>query len=432
MAYRRQTGSLIAFLSVFFFMSIDTFYVQMLGLAREMIAELFFALLILLIVNQTMSLTKRRLLFMVFSAALIVSHYALAYIFMFYILITPLLSNFFKRTNDKSVQVVTGSMILGYVVMTFSWNLFVAPAAFESLTRFVGYVYGEVGSLVPGPGVGGLVPGYLSPIHEVSKYLFYLLQFLIVVGLIWLIVKRKESQFNREYSSMSIASMSILLMAIFLPAFAAGLNMTRFYHIALFFLAPFCVTGGIVILDSLASMKSRFFSRVSKFDRVARNSVKKPWLFLVAVLLVSFFLFQVGFVYEITGDIPTSISLSRDRMNSWTIYMNQLYVDRQEVFASKWLSKFENNESMVYADLGARYLTSYGLISNERVSILYPGIPNIMSDGSYFFLGKLNVVNDRIVGYSEVWNNTDFSPILNNTNKIYSNGASDIYRGNSP
>jgi uncharacterized membrane protein len=221
--------------------------------------------------------------------------------------------------------------------------------------------------------------------------------------------------------------MSILLMAIFLPSFAAGLNMTRFYHIALFFLAPFCVTGGIIILSSVASMKSRFFSRVSKFDRAASDSIKKPWLFLIAVLLISFFLFQVGFIYEITGDVPTSISLSRERTNSWTIYMNQLYIDDQEVFASTWLSKYGNNESMVYADSGAGYLTSYGLIPIERVGFLNPKIQNTISDGSYFFFGQLSVVNGIVVGYDMAWNITNFSFILNNTNKIYSNGASDIY-----
>jgi len=428
LAYRRQTSPLIAFLSVFFFVSFDTFYVQMLGLAREMIAEVFFALLIVLIVEEKMSLTQRRLLFIVFSAALIVSHYALAYIFMFYILITPFLSHFFKRTNDKSIPVITGSMIVGYVVMTFSWDLFVSPASFQSLTSTLGYIYRAVQLYVLGPGVGGLLPGYTSPIHEVGTYVFLLPQLLIVIGIIGLILKRKQSQFNQEYSSMSVTSLSILLMAIFLPKFAAGLNMSRFYHIALFFLAPFCVIGGILILGSIANIKSRFFSASRKFNWAIYDYVKKPWLFLIAVLLISLFLFQVGFIYEITGDVPTSISLSKDRMNSWTIYMNQLYVDEQEVIASKWLSKYENNKSMIYADAGPnRYLTSYGLIPLERVSIMDPKIQKETSGWSYFFFGRLSVVNNEIVGYNAVWNNTDFSYILNNTNKIYSSGASDIY-----
>lgn len=429
--YRKQTSSFVAFLAVFFFMSMDTFYLQMLGLAREMIGELFFALLILLLLEDKLSITKRRILFMIFSIAMIVSHYSLAYIFIFYLAITLLLSRTFKQTANKSVPVITPTIAIGFLATTFAWNLFVSPASFESLKLFVSSVSRQIHLLASAPGVGGLVPSYLSPLHEVSTYLFLLLQGLIVIGLIGLVLRQRGLCFSQEYAAMCVASFAVLLMTILIPSFAAGLNETRFYHIALFFLAPLCITGGKFILSSAADLKAKAFSFNLKAKGTLSKRVKKAWLLLIVILLVTFFLFQVGFIYEITGDsTPTSISLSKDRTNDWKVYLNQLYIEPQEVVAAKWLSTYENNGSLVYGDSGAKYLISYGLIPYQNVYVLDPGIQNTLNSPAYFVFGKLNVVDNKIIGYNGTeWNMNEFSFISNTANKIYSNGESDIYYG---
>ena len=53
--FRRQLNDKVAFLSCFFFMSFAPFYVQMTTLARQEVAELFFVLLILLLVSKEMN-----------------------------------------------------------------------------------------------------------------------------------------------------------------------------------------------------------------------------------------------------------------------------------------------------------------------------------------------------------------------------------------
>jgi len=427
-AYRKQTGSLVAFLSVFFFMSMDTFYVQMLGLARQMIAELFLALLILLIADEKMGIVKKKLMLVIFSIALLWSHYAVAYLFLFLALVTFSISEYFKGTGKTTVRLITGKFIFGYALATSAWYIFVVPAASKTFADALGYIYNALISSEPGPGTTGLLPTAFTPIRQASQYLFYLLQLFVVVGIIVLILKRKKSQFVPEYAAMSIGGFLLLLMSFFLPNFAASLNISRIYHLSLFLLAPFCIRGGISIFQSIASMKSRLRLLPRKLGEAKLGSVKKAWILMTAVLLVCFFLFQVGFIYKISGDQPTSIPLSMDRKNRWTIYMNQLYIDQQEVSAIKWLAHYENNELRVYASSEATtYLADYGLISQGRLYIPDPTISTETIYSSYFYLDRLNTMNNTFVGNKKVWNTTDFSPLLNLLNKIYSNGDSDIY-----
>lgn len=471
-AFRKQTGSLVAFLGVFFFMSMDTFYVQMLGLARQMIGELFFALLILLIVDEEIGIVRKRLIFVVLSIALLFSHYSLAYLFIFLALATFSVSSYFKanKLNGERVEVaharhesanfpdlskdaktlhgkmdkikqaiaesapglITGKFVLGYAIATSAWYIFVVPAASRNFADALGYIYNALISNISGPGVSGLMPKAYSLIRQVSQYLFYLLQFFVVIGFIVLIMKRRESQFNPEYAGMSVGSMLLLLMSIFIPNFAATLNVSRMYHISLFCLAPICVIGGMSIVNLMVGIRSRLGFFPKKLDIAALRSIRKAWMTIIAVLLVCLFLFQVGFIYEISGDAPTSISLGISRKNSWTIYMNQLYVDQQEVSAIKWLAQFNNNESRVYADSeGTTYLTSYGLISGKRLGWIEPELSGSYVDISYIFFDRLSVVDNIVIGYSTIWNSTDFSSILNRTNRVYCDGASDIYCGRS-
>ena len=75
--FRRQLNDKVAFLSCFFFMSFAPFYTEMTTLARQEVAELFFVLLILLLVSKEMNQRIQSALFIVFGLSLVVSHYGL-------------------------------------------------------------------------------------------------------------------------------------------------------------------------------------------------------------------------------------------------------------------------------------------------------------------------------------------------------------------
>jgi uncharacterized membrane protein len=477
LTYRRLTDSRIAFLSVFYFMSLEVFYFTMLGLARQMIGELFFALLILVLVEEKISLSKRRLLFTIFSLGLIVSHYALSYVFMFFILLTFWLSPFLK-TDGESPKLITGDLVLRYFAMATAWYLLVAPSPISAFEATIENIYSSI-SAQSSPGVGGLLPTYVSPLRDVVKYLFYGLQLSIVFGLIISIISTRvyrrifgfvrhkkivallsyrritdfvrsmanegKGKFSSEYLSMSLCSFLILILCIAVPSFAAGLEVSRFYHIATFLLAPFVVLGLLSVFGTIergmVNLKSHLFTSEGRRLHVPDVGSRSVGLFLISMLIVAFFLFQVGFIYEVSGDRPSSLSLSWERVQTnpnlaWDVWSAQ--TPEQDVYSAEWLSKQLNDLSKVYADKPSslHVLTSYGLFqttyfsANSRVGTYDYLLSNTTRPDvhAYVYLRTRNVVYGIIEGSGQTFNTTEISPILADCDSIYSNGGSQIYK----
>ena len=115
----------IAFLSTFFFMSFFTFYKEMLGLARQMIAELYFVLLMLLLFDKKIDLIKKRILLMIFSLALIFSHYSTSYIYIFYVFFTWFFSLLMKNKNS----ILSGTYVALLFTAAFSWYIYVSASS---------------------------------------------------------------------------------------------------------------------------------------------------------------------------------------------------------------------------------------------------------------------------------------------------------------
>jgi uncharacterized membrane protein len=88
--FKKQTSHKIAFAAVFLFMSFNTFYIELLSLAREMTAELFLVLMLLLIFSKR-SNKSSIILFVLFGMGLIVSHYSVTYFFIFTLLSVSLI-----------------------------------------------------------------------------------------------------------------------------------------------------------------------------------------------------------------------------------------------------------------------------------------------------------------------------------------------------
>ena len=104
--FKRVTTDKIAFLSSFFFMSTSVFFNGMPALGRQEIAELFVVLLILLVLEKQISKVKRSLLAVIFTAALITSHYGTTYIFMFIIILAAIIPVFKMITlNFKNYDI---------------------------------------------------------------------------------------------------------------------------------------------------------------------------------------------------------------------------------------------------------------------------------------------------------------------------------------
>lgn len=412
--WKGYVGKKYAFISAFLFMAYATFYTEMLGLNRQMVAELFFVLLLLVVLNKKMKMPCKMVCFMIFGFGLVASHYGLSEIFLFFISLTFISLFAFKRPSRN----ITASMVVLFFIVMFTWYIYTTDSAvFDSLVEFGDYVYSQLGEFFNLASRGQTVLrglGLESPPtiwNAISRAFAYTTQFLIVVGFVGLITKQTKVHIERDYFTLSFIAMAFLAALILVPGLANTMNMTRFYHILLFFLAPLCVIGSGFLVKL-----------VSKRKEELRGSI------LLLVVLMPYFLFQTGFVYEVTGSESWSVSLSKQRMDALQLYSHFGYIDAYSVFGAQWLLKSVDVENpKIYADDISRnnVLTIYGMTYRGYV-IGLSNVTIVVADGTVY-LSTLNVVDGLIVSEGRLWNSSELSFIFDSLNKVYSNGGSEVY-----
>jgi len=147
---------------------------------------------------------------------------------------------------------------------------------------------------------------------------------------------------------------------------------------------------------------------------------------LLLIVLVPYFLFQIGFVYEVTGSESWSLPLSEYRMNERWLY-RMGYTDDWSAFSAIWLSNIMDiKRTPVYADGVSRdaVLTTYGMIYRGHVKTLYN--TTLLETNGILYLSRFNMMDEILISGGYIWNTTDFL-FLNNMSKVYSNGGSEIY-----
>jgi len=445
LAFEKQTDSKVAFLAAFFFMSMYAFWTDMTALARQQIAELFLVLLILLILDRGLDPIKRAVLAITFAFSLVVSHYALTYMFMFYLVFVWGLLSLAKVLgrgsearagssdtrggeseirSSSSSSMLSGNLVMLFTIATLGWYMLVASSTpFYQIIYFATHIYTSLNELfVWGARVSGVLlaiglggPTALCWHRESFRILQYITQFFIVVGVIKALVKYRQTRFTPEYFAMVLASCTILLASIIIPYFSRGLNISRIYHVVLLLLSPFCILGGKAIIEWVA----RFF-RASSAPSYAR---------LLLIVLIPYFLLNIGFIYTITGDTPSSISLSKD--------LDFARYSPAEVQGIEWLAAMRDNNMPIYVDQYSAVLWGSKYAEGGNMSD-FPGDFREMSDDTYIYLRSWNIEKGEIFiiselqaqlkhEYIDIKNNPVFSEMIGNRNLIYDNGDVRIY-----
>jgi uncharacterized membrane protein len=409
-----------ALVSAFLLMAQVTFFTELLGVSRQMIGELFFILLFLVIFNKKLSPAKAGTYFILFGFSLIVSHYALAVIFLSFIFVAWLYPLVFKKASLK----VTISMVFLFLVMMFCWYIYVSSSStFDSILFISRYVTSGIRDFFDPASRGadvmrGLgVQAVESSWQLLSRIFAYLTEIFIVVGFVGVITRFRKTSLDKDYVIFSTLSMALLLACIILPRFASTLNMTRFYHIVLFFLAPFFVLGCTVFVGFLVKKRRKTLTTL-----------------LVVSILIPYFLFQTGFVYEVVGDQSWSVPLSRYRMDPILLKGSFGYVDGLSVAGAQWLLRMTGQNSLVYADgLSASFeLRDDGMFDPRREivlnsSIFRPNNSTRLEPNVPLFMSQLNVIYGKILGINLARNSSDFADSIAQLDKIYSNGECDVY-----
>lgn len=434
LVFKSQTNSKIAFLSCMFIVFYSQFFT--ISSDKQMIGELFLVALIVLIVTPAVSNKKKSILFVIFSASLIVSHYALSYVFLL-MLILYFLILFFSRAlpekgflklkrklseslNDGSQSKINFNYFLLFLILTLAWYMYVSSSSsFVVITKIIVNISGSFVNEFMNPeaaeGYSLLLKSTASQLHLIFKYMFLISEFFITVGLLITLLKDKL-RFKSAYLIFSLASFLLLVFSIVVPYFASSLNTSRIYQISLLFLAPFFVVGILVPLN-------RFFLSIK------RSSRDIP-LKLISIFLVIFLLFNTGFLFEVFNDNPTSISISQNTVANYGGETNKaflyqtIYTD-QDIESVKWLSKNKNESLKVYSDSWHKLLiiNSYGMIPNGIVLHNNSNIPS----NSYLYFGSVNIRDGILYDSNKEYykmNGTNLD--MDKSNVIYSNGISKI------
>jgi uncharacterized membrane protein len=416
--WKNFVGEKFAFISAFFFMSFQSFYGEMLGLNKQMLGELFLVLLLTVILREKEGRSKKIVCLLLFSFALIVSHYALAEIFLFLISFVLIFSILTKKPSRN----VTPTFVLCFFIIMFVWYIYTSSSSvFDAFLTFGQRVYNELGdffnlqSREPEVlrGLGLELPPTVW--NLISRIFAYATEALIVVGFVHIILKRTKIYLEKEYFFLVSVSMLFLGALIAVPGLASTMNMTRFYHVLLFSIAPLCVVGAESIIEFLM-----------KREDMLKTSV------LMIMVLVPYFLFQTSFVYELTNSPSWSLPLSKHRMSQTEAYRTFGYADGQYISAARWLSnEITVRNIAIYAEPSSRTheLRAYGDI--------YVGYVETLSNVTQFntrsivYLNPLNVIEGKIVGGRYIWNVTDLQ-FLNDMSNVYTNGGSEVFYKHAP
>jgi uncharacterized membrane protein len=425
--YKTKFGKTTAFLSAFYFVLFPRFYGEE---KRQILGELFLVLLISLILNSDIPRRKRQILLCVFGCAIIVSHYSLSYIFLFLILfawgiITIMTKLSSYKSNSRREKIINSRFVLLILIISILWYGFVSPPVAET---FMGFADHSIASFVSGfasvetrdsavsefvaPNLGSMSLGYKID-WAINKIPYVL----ILVGFIALVGKYRKTKMQSEYFLMVLASISVLSLVLIVPAVSPAFLAERFFHVSLLFLAPVCVLGGVASLKLI----TRPF---------LKQKHERSFLQIVCILLVVIFLFKIGFVNEVIGDVPFHSSLNFTRMQTSqnpTIraLLYESYVPEEDIYGAVWLRNMVPTNSSIYADDTSRkhVLLVYGMIEIGWEDILPT---NITKPDAYIYLRFLNS-HGMLKGPTDFSNMTEVSEQLKRANMIYSNGGSEIY-----
>jgi uncharacterized membrane protein len=454
--FRKQTDDRVSFFAVFFFVSFYEFYMGLPQLGRQEVAELFFILFVLLLLDSTMGDAKKKLLLVVFGLSIGVSHYGTGYFVLFYLVLSFLLVLLMKtrvlgglwgkltgkpngnadnpatesNVAGQPASALTATLIATIIVLYFAWYMYIGAGSplnaivnvgvntFDSLNELFfreGFASGQEPAV--SMAIGLALPEIATWPRRLFLVIQYATQLFILAGVAWTLLNLRKYRFHPVYIAMTLLSGLLLVTCIVLPQFSKNYNISRIYHMTLLFLAPFCILGGVATIRWLSGLLNRKSARAP--DRPVYLQI------LVVVVLVPYFLFYSSAFYIFTGDPVTSIALNPG--------LDYPRYSPQEVAAKGWLSaEMAGNYEIGVDWYGISWLVEPGF--EHRTGVFW-GDTEALPDDMYLFLRPINV-KDGLVRKSPDELNTFVdlpvskfgTEVLPRRSLVYSSGDTEIYR----
>ena len=415
---KKHIGELYAFLASFFFMSQ---YMFVFPGGRTMVAILFFALAVMTFFSDGINIPIKRLLFIIFMASCLVSHYSTTYAFFFLMLISFSASKMLStRYNFK--MLTTARLIILFFTMIFLWYGQVTGVPFTSGVHFVQNtltslqdMFIEESRSVTMQKLLGADPEHDHISFKIELGLTWITFLFIAIGVITTVKRYKEmiilpeikisgqevlkKRFEIEYLVIALVCSGLLAATVAVPHISKGYDLNRVYNMVVVILSLFFVIGGITLSKHL---KIRAYV-------------------IILMILIPYFLFVLGPMHNILGN-PRAITLNSDGK-----FYNMYYVHDQDSYGAKWVGKHHEKDLGIFADVQGRLR----LKSQTNPADAIKSRPLIIGRGfkGYIYLWYRNVMRGELIDKKGVtYNMTDYSDTFIERNRIYDNGGSEVWR----
>jgi len=468
-AYRRIVAERTAFLSVYFYMSLFSFYIVLSRNTRTATALLFLSLLAVLVADAELSPVNRKVLSLVFVASIVVSHYGVSYIVLSALVATVLATRLTQTLSDRQIGgkaiardygralVTTATFVVFYAVVTFGWYIYASPnsKAFNLLVGFGQSFTSRLSEFYTSPGSTSastryVVTDFTSTTLESIKIYNIVLGALIVVGVGMTLLRFYKGrdddagvEFDKEYLAYSTVFLGMFVVT-FLPV--ERFNTARTYPTTLIFFAPFLIVGIAEVtrlIERLAGgILDRFDGPEISIDRGQVHGV-------AAVVIIGYLLLNIGFVSAtVTHEYSTNALVEKDRIMDdgapvEKAYFYKQYPTEYGVESTVWLQRNAASNSSLYLGGwpgGLRGAVGYESVteSTERnptlrgKRITREAVNQSLGEG-YVYFSAYSVIGNVIrlpsghFGYSWLFTD-DVEEAWSDKNRIYTNGGSEVYR----
>ncbi len=446
----------IAFLATLLFILFPFSYLPLSKCVRQGIAMFFLALFLLLIVSRNITGYRRSLLLIAFSSSIIVSHYSTSYIFMLVLYLVLLLQYILhliytkKKIKLYSTNGITLNLVMLYTVLCIFWYLYTSLGKpYKSLIDFIKHVKTQISSLLLSESsytIYALSEKWVFSI-EITKYLIFIISVFIFIGVILTaiyvfsgrIINMNDNinciKLQYEYS-LFLISFFVILISTVLPT-KDIFSTPRVYPICLITLSIISIVGFIRI-NNIVYKKIIFILKNFKLKNWYHC---KYYYILYSIFLILLLLFGYGFVSEVItkdGDYPPNVIISKPR----SMFINDaqylrsfygLYFSDKDAFSAKWLASVRDESLKIYLDpySDAILISILGpnWIRTKPPLNLFNYVTN-KSDvkSGYIYLRTYNVLRQVSIHAPppRAYNLSEVYPI-DISNKIYTNGGSEIY-----
>jgi uncharacterized membrane protein len=454
---RPWTSVTVASLSAFLLVSFWSFYVKLSHNYRQQLAMTFLVLLVIAWGRTRGTGRTARigaLLLVAFGFGLTVSHYGTAFMFMALsgfvagvALALVLLDDrlgWFEDAPRKLPLVALGA----FFVLGMTWYMYVGRGIlFNQFSRIGGKILIDLLGLrtslsaTGGSGARWVTRDLYSISYEVFRWLNYVTAGFVTVGFLATVLRdlRARTLARLEYLLFSAGCGLLLVTAVLFPS-ANPIDLARLYPVTLFWIAPLCVGGGLLVLRGVGRAFGGGLDGAAGTDR--RNLA-------LAAFFAVFLLYSSGFVPAATGEFQYNEALVvEEHLEDPTIIADSSASTllARDVAGARFLADYREITYPVLTDFSGVFLWSYGEVPRQdrwppvesatRVSIGGRS-PAETPEDSYVFFRPVNtergilVTNVGSAKYSGGENHVAAAPYIHGVGArkalVYTNGGARIY-----